>query len=402
MSTTAVRALNDKTDAATTSVAPATQVPPKPPFVKGLAGIVAVQTGISSVDGPTSTLLYRGINIHELADRAQYEEVAYLLLYGHLPNEKELGDFRFRLIANRWLPAPTYDLLRRLPHDTVPMEMLRTGVSLLSFYDPEIEDISPESTQRKAIRLIAQLPVLCAAYHRIRSGLEPIAANPRLSHAANTLYMLTGEEPDPDFVAALNAYFVLLADHGMNASTFTARVVASTQADLHSSITAALAALKGPLHGGANEATMLTLLEIDNIDRVDSWVDEAFAHKRIIMGFGHRIYKNMDPRARHLNFWAERLGRKVNQPKYYEMSLKLALSILRHRELYPNVDFYSASMLYYLGIPIDLFTPMFAASRVAGWSAHVIEQYKDNALIRPQSEYIGPQELHYTALSERS
>jgi citrate synthase len=393
--------VNDKAEGAATPAAPASQTPPKPAFVKGLAGVVAVQTEISSVDGPTSTLLYRGINIHELAERARYEEVAYLLLFGHLPNEKELGDFTFRLIANRWLPAPAYDLLRQLPRDTVPMEVLRTGISALSFYDPEIEDIGEESSQRKAIRLIAQLPVLCAAYHRIRSGLEPIAANPRLSHAANALYMLSGQEPDPDFVAALNAYFVLLADHGMNASTFTARVVASTQADLHSSVTAALAALKGPLHGGANEATMLTLLEIDDIDRVDTWVDEAFAQKRKIMGFGHRIYKNMDPRARHLNYWAEKLGRKVNQPKYYEMSLKLALSILRHRELYPNVDFYSASMLYYLGIPIDLFTPMFACSRVAGWSAHVIEQFKDNALIRPQSEYIGPRDVHYTPLAER-
>lgn len=399
MSTTTARSVNDKAESVATSAALAT--PPKPAFVKGLAGIVAVQTEISSVDGPTSTLLYRGINIHELAERALYEEVAYLLLYGRLPNAAELSDFNFRLIANRWLPAPMYDLLSQLPRDTVPMEVLRTSISALSFFDPEIEDLSIESTQRKAIRLIAQLPVVCAAYHRIRNGQQPIAANPRLSHAANALYMLTGQEPDADFVAALNAYFVLLADHGMNASTFAARVVASTQADLHSAITSALAALKGPLHGGANEATMLTLMEIDQVDLVDNWVDEAFAQKRKIMGFGHRIYKNMDPRARHLNYWAERLGRKVNMPKYYEMSLKLALSILRHRELYPNVDFYSASMLYYLGIPIDLFTPMFACSRVAGWSSHVVEQYKDNALIRPQSEYVGPRDLHYTALAER-
>jgi citrate synthase len=378
-----------------------TTAPAKPAFVKGLAGVVAVQTDISSVEGPTSTLLYRGISIHELAEHALYEELAYLLLFGHLPNAAEMSDFNFRLVANRWIPAPLYDLLRSLPTDTVPMEVLRTVVSALAFHDAEIEDISPEATQRKAIRLIAQLPVICAAYHRIRSGLEPVAAHPRLSHAANTLYMLTGQIPDPDFVAALNAYYVLLADHGMNASTFTARVVASTQADLHSAVSSALSALKGPLHGGANEATMLALIEIDEVDRVDSWVDDAFANKRKIMGFGHRIYKNMDPRARHLNYWAERLGRKVGKAKYYEMSLRLALSILRHRELYPNVDFYSASMLYYLGIPIDLFTPMFACSRVAGWSAHVVEQYKDNALIRPQSEYIGTRDLHYTPLAER-
>lgn len=385
----------------TTAQNPTTTAPPKPAFVKGLAGVVAVQTEISSVEGPTSSLYYRGISIHELAEHALYEELAYLLLYGHLPNAVEMSEFNFRLVANRWIPSPMYDLLRSLPTDTVPMEVLRTVVSSLAFYDAEIEDISPEATLRKSIRLIAQLPVICAAYHRIRLGLEPVAAHPRLSHAANTLYMLTGQIPDPDLVAGLNAYFVLLADHGMNASTFTARVVASTNADLHSAITSALAALKGNLHGGANEATMLALIEIDEIDRVDSWVDDAFANKRKIMGFGHRIYKNMDPRARHLNYWAEKLGRKVNMPKYYEMSLRLALSILRHRELYPNVDFYSASMLYYTGIPIDLFTPMFACARVAGWSAHVVEQYKDNVLIRPQSEYVGPRDVHYKLLAER-
>ena len=385
----------------TTAQNPTTAAPPKPAFVKGLAGVVAVQTEISSVEGPTSSLYYRGISIHELAEHALYEELAYLLLYGHLPNAAEMSEFNFRLVANRWIPSPMYDLLRSLPTDTVPMEVLRTVVSSLAFYDAEIEDISPEATLRKSIRLIAQLPVICAAYHRIRLGLEPVAAHPRLSHAANTLYMLTGQIPDPDLVAGLNAYFVLLADHGMNASTFTARVVASTNADLHSAITSALAALKGNLHGGANEATMLALIEIDEIDRVDSWVDDAFANKRKIMGFGHRIYKNMDPRARHLNYWAEKLGRKVNMPKYYEMSLRLALSILRHRELYPNVDFYSASMLYYTGIPIDLFTPMFACARVAGWSAHVVEQYKDNVLIRPQSEYVGPRDVHYKLLAER-
>jgi citrate synthase len=393
MSTTTAQSASEKTDG---SAAPA-----KPAFVKGLAGVVAVQTAISSVDGPTSTLLYRGINIHELADYAQYEEVAYALLYGQLPNVAELADFNFRLVANRWLPAPMYDLLRQLPRDTVPMEVLRSSVSQLAFFDPEIEDVSPEATQRKAIRLIAQLPIICAAYHRIRNGLDPIVANPRLSHAANALYMLNGNEPDHDLVQALNVYFVLLADHGMNASTFTARVVASTQADLHSAVTSALAALKGSLHGGANEATMLALIEIGEVENVDPWIDAAFANHRKIMGFGHRIYKNMDPRARHLNYWAEKLGRKVNEPKYYEMSLRLALSILRHRELYPNVDFYSASMLYYLGIPIDLFTPMFACSRVAGWCAHVVEQYHDNALIRPQSEYIGPRDMHYTPMADR-
>ncbi len=372
----------------------------KPPFVKGLDGIVAAQTEISMVDGPNSTLLYRGINIHELAEQASYEEVAFLLLHGHLPNRSELADFNARLVANRWLPAPMYDLLRQLPRDAVPMEALRTAISALSFYDPEIEDISIEATLRKSVRLIAQVPTLTAAFERIRNGKDPIAPNPRLSHAANTLHMF-GLSTDPEFVQALNVYFILLADHGMNASTFTARVVASTQADLHSAISAAYASLKGPLHGGANEATMRMLLEIGELDRVDEYVDNAFAAKRKIMGFGHRIYKHGDPRSLHLNRWSERLGRKVNQLKYYEMSLAVEKAVLRHRELYPNVDFFSATLLYYLGIPIDLFTPMFACARIAGWCAHVIEQYKDNVLIRPQSEYIGPTGLHYIPIEER-
>lgn len=374
--------------------------PAKQPFVKGLDGVVAVQTEISSVDGPNSTLLYRGINIHELAEQASYEETAFLLMNGRLPNRSELADFNARLVANRWLPAPMYDMLRALPRDTVPMEALRTAVSALSFYDPEIEDISLEATQRKAVRLIAQLPTLCAAYQRLRLGKEPIAPNPRLSHAANTLYML-GLKTDADFVEALNGYLILLADHGMNASTFTARVVASTQADLHSAVSSAFASLKGPLHGGANEATMNMLLEVGELDKVDEFVDNAFATKRKIMGFGHRIYKNGDPRSIHLNHWAEKLGNRIGEPKYYAMSLAVVEAVLRHRELYPNVDFYSASMLYYIGIPIDLFTPMFACARIAGWSAHVIEQYKDNVLIRPQSEYIGPTNVHYLPMEQR-
>jgi len=377
------------------------QQPSKPPFVKGLAGIVAVQTEISSVDGPRSTLIYRGINMHELAERASYEDVVFLLLYGHLPNEQELANFNARLVANRWIPAQIVDLFRAMPPDTVPMVALRTAISALSFYDPEVEDLSIAATERKAIRLVAQLPTLIAAYQRIRSQQEPIHPDQHLSHAANVLYMLNGQVPDDDFVLALNAYFVLLADHGMNASTFTARVVASTNADLHSSITAAMAALKGNLHGGANEATMRMLLEIGDITRVDEYIDAAFAEKRKIMGFGHRIYKHNDPRATHLNFWAEKLGRKVNMPQYYEMSLRVETSILRLREIYPNVDFYSASMLYYLGVPIDLFTPMFACSRIAGWSAHVIEQYKDATLIRPQSEYVGPTDQHFVSLALR-
>lgn len=373
----------------------------KPAFVKGLDGVVAVQTEISSVDGPNSILTYRGININELSENCIYEEVAYLLLYGKLPSRSELTDFNSRLVANRWLPAPMIDLLKSLPRDTVPMEALRTAVSALSFYDPEIEDISVEATQRKSVRLIAQLPTLTAAYDALRKGAQVIAPSPQLSHAANSLYMLGANYQDSEMVRAMDAYYILLADHGMNASTFTARVVSSTQADLHSAISSAFAALKGPLHGGANEATMNTLQEIGEPERVDAWVDNAFATKRKIMGIGHRIYKNGDPRAKHLNKWAELLGHKLNQVKWYEMSRMVENAVLRHRDLHPNVDFYSASMMYYLGIPIDLFTPFFACSRVAGWCAHVIEQYHDNVLIRPQSEYVGPTDQHFVALEQR-
>ncbi len=385
----------------TTPVATAAGVPTKPVFVKGLDGIVAVQTVISMVDGPRGNLTYRGIHINELAENATYEEVAFLLLNGHLPNRAELAAFSAELVANRALPAPLIALIRALPRDTVPMEALRTLISALSFYESDVEDISIAGTQRKAIRLIAQMPTLCAAYQRIRDGAEPVAPNPALSHPANTLYMLGLNYTDPDFVNALDCYLVLLADHGMNASTFTGRVVASTQADLHSSITAAMSALKGPLHGGANEATMNMLLAIDDPAKVAGYVDEAFATKRKIMGIGHRIYKNGDPRARHLNRWAELLGNKLGKIKYFNMAHGVADAVLRHKELYPNVDFYSAPMLYYIGIPIDLFTPLFACSRSAGWSAHVIEQYKDNVLIRPQSEYVGPVDLHYVPIDAR-
>jgi len=352
----------------------------KPAFVKGLDGIVAVQTHISMVDGANSNLSYRGINVNELVVNATYEEVAFLLLHDHLPSRNELADFNARLVANRWLPAPLYDLLRQLPRDTVPMEALRTAVSALSFYGPEIEDISIEATQRKAVRLISQFPTICAAYQRIREGKEPIAPTARLSHAANTLHMLGLRSGDADFVKAMDAYYVLLADHGMNASTFTGRVVASTQADLHSSITAAMAALTGPLHGGATEATMNMLLEVDDPAKVDAFVDNAFATKRKIMGIGHRIHKNGDPRSVHLNAWAERLG-----------------------QLYPNVDFYSGIIYKAMGIPPVAFTVMFALGRLPGWIAHSKEYSNEpgNKINRPRQIYIGEPLAEYVSIEKR-
>ncbi|MBX7215084.1 MAG: hypothetical protein K1X39_13815 [Thermoflexales bacterium] len=365
---------------------------------KGLADVVFTQTEISHPDSDNSNLIMRGYSIDDLVNgNVSFEEVAHLVLYGHLPSESELSALNAQLQIDRVLPPAIYDWLRKLPEQVVPMTMLRTAISLLALHEQGVEDITIPATLRKAIRLTAQFPMICAAFQRIREGKQPIDPSPSLGHAANILYMLNGKAPDPDFTRAMNAYLVMLIDHSMNNSTFTARTVASTQADLHSCVTAALASLKGPLHGGANEATMKMLLEIGDESKVDAWVDNAFATKRIIMGFGHRIYKHGDPRARHLNRLAEEMGRKVNALKYYNMSRMVEAAVLRHREIYPNVDFYSAAMMYYIGIPIDLFTPMFACARITGWSGHVIEQYKEAALVRPKSEYVGPRDLHLPA-----
>ncbi len=373
-------------------------------FSPGLKGVVAAQTALSSIDGQNGVLTYRGINIHELikCNCSTYEEVVYLLWYGKLPTHDELAALKKHLADNRGLPPQVVNMLRDVPDDAIPMVVLRNAVSLLAFFDPDGDDISPESTRRKASRLTAQMGTVLAAYDRLRRRLEPIDPDPRLDHAANILYMLTGTPPDPDLAQALDQYLVLLADHGMNASTFTARVVASTRADLHSAVTAALGSLKGPLHGGANEATMKMLLEIASPDKVDEYIDNAFATKKKIMGFGHRIYRTGDPRAVHLQKMAKKLGDKVGDTRWYEMSLMVEKAVRRNRELYPNVDFFSAPAMYYIGIPIDLFTPMFAASRVAGWSAHVLEQHAQDVLIRPESEYVGSTDQHCAPIEQRS
>jgi citrate synthase len=378
-----------------------TAEPVKPAFVKGLDGIIAAQTALSSVDGQNGVLTYRGINIHELAEKACYEEVVHLLWYGKLPNRKELADLEARLAAQRTVPDQIINILRATPDNAVPMVVLRNAVSALAMFDPDAEDISPEATRRKAERLTAQMGTIMTAYHRIRNHLEPIEPDPRLGHTPNLLYMLTGDQPDPLNVRALDLYQVLLAEHGMNASTFTARVVASTQADLHSAVAGALGSLKGPLHGGAAEATMQTLFEIGEPEKADAFVDHAFKTKRKIMGIGHRIYKTGDPRAVHLQKWSQTLGERRGELKWFYILKEVEQAVQKYRQLYANVDFFSSTMLYYIGIPVDQFTPMFAASRIAGWSAHVIEQYADDVLIRPQSEFIGPTEQHYIPIDER-
>lgn len=372
-------------------------------FSKGLVGVVAAQTALSSVDGQNGILTYRGINIDDLAGQASYEEVVYLLFYGRLPNAGELEAFSKELSAYRTVPIQVLDQIVTAPGTATPMDVLRSAISLLASYDKETEDISIEATLRKGLRLVAQFPVLIAAIHRVRQGKVPLLPQPQLNHAKNFLYMLHAEEQAALKNQALNLYLVLLADHSLNASTFTARVVASTNADLHAAITAAIGALKGNLHGGAAEATMNMLLEIGLLNQVDSFVNKAFDTKRKIMGMGHRIYKTGDPRARYLLEWARKMeaARERGAP-YVDMALAVEAAVLRHKELYPNVDFFSAPLMYYLGIPPTLYTCVFAASRVAGWTAHVIEQYKDATLIRPAADYIGPKHAAYISPAGRS
>ncbi|OGO48129.1 MAG: hypothetical protein A2W37_00465 [Chloroflexi bacterium RBG_16_63_12] len=373
-----------------------------PAFSKGLVGVVAAQTALSSVDGQNGILTYRGINIHELAGKASYEEVAYLLFYGKLPTAAELAAFQKELAANRRLPKAVVEHILGAPKKATPMDVLRTAVSMLASYDKETEDISIEATLGKGLRLVAQFPTVVAAIHRTRKGRELVAPKAGLGHAANFLYMLHGEKKSALENDAMNLYLALLADHSLNASTFTARVASSTNADLHAAITAAIGALKGNLHGGAAEATMNMLLEIGAPDKVDSFVDHAFETRRKIMGIGHRIYKTGDPRARHLLEWARRMEEAQGKgAQYVDMAIAVEKAVLRRRELYPNVDFFSAPLLYYLGIPTALDTCVFAASRIAGWTAHVVEQYQDATLIRPAAEYIGPKEAAFAPLASR-
>lgn len=375
---------------------------PAPTFSKGLVGVVAAQTELSSVDGTNGVLTYRGINIHDLAGRASYEEIVHLLFYGKLPNAKELKALKAELAANRKLPKAVLEHIVAAPKKATPMDVLRSAVSELAYYDKETEDISIEATLRKGLRLVAQFPTTIAAIHRARKGKDPVSPKSALGHAENFMYMLHEKKHTDLENQAMDLYLVLLADHSLNASTFTARVASSTNADLHAAITAAIGALKGNLHGGAAEATMNMLLEIGDNGKVDAFVDHAFETKRKIMGIGHRIYKTGDPRAKHLLEWAHKMEEAEGKgAQYVDMALGVEKAVLRHKELYPNVDFFSAPMLYYLGVPPALDTCVFAASRVVGWSAHVIEQYKDATLIRPAADYTGPKEAAFVPLEAR-
>jgi citrate synthase len=358
----------------------------------GLEDTVATSSAICFIDGDRGVLAYCGYDIHELAAQATFEEVCYLLWHRRLPNRAELGDLQSQLIAARPLPEAVLRLMRSLPPGE-GMDLLRTVTSALAHYDPDASDRSPQANYRKAIRLTAQLASVVAAMGRMMNGGGPIQPDPVLSHAANFLYMLTGERPSGLATRAFDVALVLHADHELNASTFAARVAAATLTDIHSAIVAAVGTLKGPLHGGANAEVMRMLLDIGPAappEKVEDVIRTKLARKEKIPGFGHRVYRTEDPRATHLRQMSRDLGQRAGQPHWYEMSQRIEAIVRSEKKLYPNVDFYSASMYYVLGIPIELFTPIFAVSRVAGWTAHVLEQYANNRLIRPRAEYLGP------------
>ncbi|MBI3997298.1 MAG: citrate synthase [Candidatus Omnitrophica bacterium] len=374
---------------------------PTDPVKKGLEGVVAGSTAISDVDGQQCQLIYRGYNIDELVGKASYEEVSYLLFYGKLPTRSQLAEWTRQLDGGRTVDPHVLDILKQLPIHAPSMALLRTMVSVIGCDDPQAEDEALESIQKKAIRLTAQTVTLVAAIGRLRENNTPLPPKPGLSHAANFLYMLHGEEPVPVLAKALDAYFVLLADHGFNASTFTARTVTGTKSDYYSAVTAAIGSLKGPLHGAANRKAMEMLEEIGTPEQVEPYVQRTLADHKRFMGFGHRVYKGADPRAKHLKDIAKSLG-TTNETKWFVISEKLQDAVWNAKQLYINVDFYSASLLHYLGIPTELFTAMFACARMAGWSAHILEQWADNRLIRPLSQYTGPRGLKFVPLSERT
>ncbi|WP_055108809.1 citrate synthase [Paenibacillus ihumii] len=366
---------------------------------KGLEGIVAATSSISSIhDG---VLAYRGINIDELAERASYEETAYLLWYGKLPTKSQLLNLQEQLSDYAAVPQAVLEQMKLYPKDANTMAVLRTAVSALALYDETANDISRESNQLKAIKLQAQLPTLIAAYARIRDGKEPVAPLKDVSLAYNFLYMLSGEKPDEVAVRALDQALVLHADHELNASTFSARVTIATLSDIYSGVTSAIGTLKGPLHGGANEAVMNMLSEIGTLDKAEAYIQNKLNNREKIMGFGHRVYKNGDPRAKHLQKMSRELSVLKGDSTLYDISVKVEELVTGQKGLKPNVDFYSASVYTLLGIPSDLFTPIFAVSRLSGWTAHILEQLDDNRIIRPRADYVGPTNQRYIPVDMR-
>ncbi len=371
-------------------------------FKAGLEDVVAGTSDICFIDGKEGRLVYRGYNVNDLWDHSSFEEIAYLLWNAKLPTAAELDALRRDLAQHRELPTPVMELLRSLPRDTHPMDVLRTAVSLLGVYDrKEAAAMTAEANRGIAARLTARIPTIIAAFERLRTGREPVAPDAALTAAENFLYMLHGEKPKALHARVLNVALILHADHELNASTFAARVTAATLTDMYSAITSAIGTLKGPLHGGANEQVMLMLQTIGSEDNVEPWVKDALAHKQKIMGFGHRVYKTMDPRAAILRDLSKEVGEDAGELKWYNMLQRVEKVVTEGKPLYPNVDFFSGSVYYQMGIPTDQFTPVFAMSRIAGWTAHVLEQYANNRIIRPRAEYTGPTHLDYVRLDRR-
>ena len=373
-----------------------------PTFKAGLEDVVACSSDICFLDGKQGRLIYRGYSIEELAECSTFEEVAYLLWFGRLPGKIEFEVFLDGFTGSTELPLETVMILRMFPKAATPMEVLRTAVSSLGHWDPDSGNTRLDACLRKAQRLTERIPLLITSHQRLRLGVEPIQPIPGQSIAYNFLYTLHGTEPDPEMVRAFDVALILHADHELNASTFAARVTAATMSDMYSSVTSAIGTLKGPLHGGANEQVMKILMEIGDPAKAEAWVLDALARKDKVPGFGHRVYRTEDPRATVLRRYAEELSEHTGDTRWFEISREIERVMRENSKVYPNVDFYSATCYHVMGIPTELFTPIFACSRIVGWTAHILEQWSSNRLIRPRAEYTGPQALHYVPIDERT
>ena len=367
----------------------------------GLEDVVAANSAICDIIGPQGKLTYRGIDIHELARQSSFEETTYLLWFGNLPTRQALQDFTAALARQRRLPEPVLTLMKDFPREATPMDALRTTLSALAFYDPQAHDNGRDANIAKAMRVTAQTATVVAAWEQLRRGRAPVEPDTAGSHAENFLRMLFGAEPDRLSARAMDLALILHADHELNASTFAARVTAATLADIYSAIVSAIGALAGPLHGGANEQVIKMLQKIGEPARVESYISERLEAHQKIPGFGHRVYRTEDPRATHLREMSRQLGEHTGNLRWYELSRKVEEVVMEKKHLYANVDFYSASCYFTMGIPIDMFTPVFAVSRVSGWTAHILEQYADNRLIRPRAEYVGDKDVPYVPVERR-
>lgn len=370
-------------------------------YSPGLEGVIAGETTLSFVNPERNSLMYRGYDIRDLAEHATFEEVAFLMLHGHLPTQAEYDTFTTTLKAERELPEAVLNTIKTFPQNSNPMDMLKAGVTLLSLYEKEVKDGSHEANIRKSTRLIAKFPALTTYSFRLTRGQDIVHPNNELGHAANFLYMLTGEIPNPETAKLFEQTLIAYIDHGFNASTFASRVTTSTLSDIHSGVASAIGTLKGPLHGGANEEAMKMLLEIGTPDKAEAYVLDALATKKKMMGFGHRAYKTGDPRAFLLTEKAKELCERTDNMNWFETASIVRETMIREKNIFPNVDFPTAYIYYVMGLPIDIYTPMFAVARVAGWCSHMIEQLDNNRLIRPKANYEGPQHVPFVAMSDR-